>query len=200
MPLYPSDLHTASCELSIITSWFPSGEQHTLKEHCEGEEKKNIKKYFGNCHFLLNTQSQTQAVIERLHCLLKSAGSSSVSGDFWDRFVPKDAQMLWLMNRNSRGVQRQGVPTGGPQRKEADAQQRNATRARSLPTISDRTMTVLNQHALLLPLCTVIAFMSKNVFTDCVALKQQNNRDCKRQQWARVSTCWRFPKDSTLKF
>lgn len=91
-------------------------------------------------------------------------------------------QMLWLINRNYQGVQTQKAYIGQPQRKPADTWQRTATWERSLFTVIQRMMTVLNQHAPLLPQCTLIAFMSKNVFTDCVALKQQNNRDCKWQE------------------
>lgn len=80
-------------------------------------------------------------------------------------------QMLWLINRNSQGVQTQKGCVGWPQRTQADAWQRTATTRER----SQRMMTVLNQHAPLLPQCTLIAFMSESVFTDCAALKQQNN-------------------------
>lgn len=90
-------------------------------------------------------------------------------------------QMLWLINWSYQGVQTQEVYLGQPQRKAADTWQRAATWERSPFTVTQRRMMVLSQHAPLFPQCTPRAFMSEYVFTDCVDLKQQNNRDCKWQ-------------------
>lgn len=57
---------------------FPLGNSTLWKEHCK-KVGKPIKMY---CHFLPNTQSQTQAVTECLHCLLQSTGSPPASDAF----------------------------------------------------------------------------------------------------------------------
>lgn len=64
---------------------FPLGNSTLSKEHCKKVEK-NIKIY---CHFLPNTQSQTQAVTECLHCLLHSTGLIPIRL-LWVQLVQKD--------------------------------------------------------------------------------------------------------------
>lgn len=89
---------------------FPLGNSTLAKELCKKVEK-TIKIY---CHVLLNTQSQTQAVSECLHCLLQSTGSSPSD---WDQYVQTDMTWCFSWWTESTWVHSPGEKSlGGPSR------------------------------------------------------------------------------------
>lgn len=129
------------------------------------------------CHFLPNTQSQTQAVTECLHCSLQSTGSSPPSDDFETHLSRKTRPgVLQLMNRKHPGAQPQERFSRWAQ---ADTWPGTHLRV-LLVTAIEEMRTGDPQHNTLLPQGTQ-SFHGWKCFSDCAALRQSNNTDCKWQ-------------------
>lgn len=130
-------------------------------------------------HFLPNTQSQTQAVTECLHCLLQSTGSPPAFRWFWDRFdLPRktwlgasaDARSTWVHSPR-RGISRW-----------AQADTWHGTHTWECSWHCHRgdggQVSLSKTPSSYGPLR---AFMAESVSIGCVALKQSNNVDYKGQ-------------------
>lgn len=189
--LYSSDLHPTSCEPSIITSWFPLGNSTLSKEHCK-KLGKTIKIY---CNFLLNTQSQTQAVTECLHCLLQSTGSSSVSDDFETNLSKKtwcgasaDEQKVPWVHSPRRGISRW-----------AQADTWSGTHLRVLPGYCHRGDEDRSPSAQHPPPTGHSELLCLKVFPLTVLLSSKATTvTASGREQAQVSTCAKFPKGITL--
>lgn len=168
VPLYPSDLNTTCCELRIIPSLSPSREQYTFyKEHSRKEEKNKLK-YTLEIVTSCWRQSQTQAVTACLHCSRKSVGSSSVSDDFETNLSRKTWSDASADKQELSGrTDTEGISGSAPEARQRLGKGQPPQSARfSLCHQKDDDRS--QSAAPLLPLCTLTAFMSKNVFTDCV--------------------------------
>lgn len=114
VPLCPSDLRTTSCELSFITSSFPSREQHVLKRALQKGGKKICKYILWKSSFPVEHRANPKLSLSACAARRDPQVHPRPQMNLRAICLKRPDQTLWLINRSSRGVWTRRDRQAGP--------------------------------------------------------------------------------------